>query len=273
MIGGQPTIGEVRSYWERNPLGTLESPFANGTREFFEWHNRIREAEEGAFTRHLYDFERHSGLRVLDVGCGNGWLVYNFAKNHAETYGVDLTETAIVLTRRRLDLEGLSAVLMTANAEALPFPDDAFDFVTSAGVLHHTPNTERAVHEAIRVLRSGGRGMISLYYQHPLMGRAVWPITRTLVRRMFAQVPGRRGFGCVDTVDDLVRRYDGDLNPIGTAYSRDAIRRLFSRCTVETMETHFFPTRFLLRGLISPYWLRKLFDRLLGLMIYVRFVK
>lgn len=265
----QPSISDVRAYWERHPLGTLEAPAEPGSREFFEWHDQVRWAEEGAFARHLYEFDGHAGEAVLDIGCGIGWLVVNFARGGARITGLDLTRAAVDLTRRRLDFAGFDAALRVGDAEALPFGDGTFDYVTSAGVLHHTPDTQKAVSEAVRVLRPGGRGLIVLYHRHLLLSPALWPVTRMAIRRI---APPGRTFAGVETPDDLVRLYDGNDNPVGKAYSRRQARQLFAGLArVERVETHYFPTRFLVSG--APPWLRRLCDRLVGLMVYVQFTK
>lgn len=267
----QPSIDNVKAFWEQNPLGNFESPVELGSREFFCWHDKVREEDEGQFASHLYEFDRHVGENVLDIGCGNGWLVTNFARKGALIHGIDLTEKAIELTRKRLAYESLSADLRTGNAEQLPFENDFFDYVTSAGVLHHTPNTPGAIHEAIRVTKPGGRGMISLYYKHLLLQPGMWILTRLLLRLLFRSVPGRNKFPQVREVNDLIRMYDGNDNPIGKAYNRRDVAELFQSVRIERIETHFFPTRFLLAN--APYWLRALFDRIFGLMIYVQYRK
>ncbi len=265
-------IAAVEQYWNDNPLGSLESPHAVGTREFFDWHHHVRDYDEGQFTYPMYEFDKHANKRVLDIGCGNGWLVWNFAKNGAKITGVDLTPNAVELTQKRLAVYNLEGNIQVANAEQLPFPNGSFDYMTSAGVLHHTPNTEQAVSEAVRVLRVGGRGMISFYYRHPVMSPLLWPITRFFVRLLFKAVPGRSQFMTVETPDDLVRLYDGNNNPIGKAYSRADMRRMMPNCKFEKFEIHYFPTRFLL-GEKAPKFLRVILDRMLGLMIYAKFEK
>ena len=263
-------IEQVKAYWEKNPLGTLDAPAAAGTREFFQWHDKIRWAEEGNFTEHLYEFDSHQSEDVLDIGCGSGWIVRNFAKNGANIHGVDLTDTAIELTRKRLAFEGLSADLRRANAEDLPFSDNAFDYIVSSGVLHHTPDTHKAVSEAIRVLRPGGRGMISLYYRHPLLSHVLWPVTRLCINAAFGDLRSRN-FRQSATVEDLVRRYDGEQNPIGKVYSRADLRRLLAGCRVDKLETHFFPARFLARNVPAP--LTRALDAVFGLILYAQFTK
>jgi len=85
----------------------------------------------------------------------------SLARRGARTHGVDLTPGHVELTRERLRLNGFAPRLVNADAEALPFPDNRFDFVYSFGVVHHSPDTARAVSEIFRVLKPGGRIAVS----------------------------------------------------------------------------------------------------------------
>ena len=76
--------------------------------------------------------------------------------------------------QRRLALEGLHAEVRTADAESLPFEDSSFDRVYSWGVLHHTPDTRKAIGEAIRVLKPGGRACVMLYARHSWVAYGLW---------------------------------------------------------------------------------------------------
>ena len=206
---------EVRQFWEQNPLSALETDFTPGTREFFEWHDAVRKTDVEPFAMHLYEFDRHAGDQVLDVGCGIGWLCLHFRAGGADVTGVDLTRRGVELTRERLRLNGLACTLVQASAEQLPFETGSFDFVTSAGVLHHTPDTQSGIDEIHRVMRAGGRGMISLYYRNFLLSDGLWPLMSFLIRTFMARVPGRGAFHQAHTVNDFVRIYDGDRNPLG----------------------------------------------------------
>jgi ubiquinone/menaquinone biosynthesis C-methylase UbiE len=102
---------------------------------------------------------------VLEIGVGAGADFEQWCGYAQHATGVDLTEAAIRLTSERMELRGVPSDrfdLRTADAEALPFEDNSFDIVWSWGVLHHTPRTDTAFSEVLRVLRPGGtfRGMI-----------------------------------------------------------------------------------------------------------------
>jgi ubiquinone/menaquinone biosynthesis C-methylase UbiE len=163
----------IRDYWEAEPCGSSLSEAEPGSKEFFDEIEATRYRLE-PFIPEFAQFERWRGKRVLEIGVGLGTDSVCFARAGATVSGVDLTEASIDLVRRRLVLEGLDADLRVADAEALPFADESFDLVYSWGVLHHTPDTERAIAEVRRVLRRGGEMRIMLYSRRSWVAFGVW---------------------------------------------------------------------------------------------------
>jgi SAM-dependent methyltransferase len=109
---------------------------------------------------HAAEFRKHQGERVLEVGCGTGADLLQFAKHGALATGVDLTTNHVELARIRV---GELAVVHKADARQLPFEDQSFDYVYSHGVLHHCDEPEQVVREMTRVLRPGGRFNVHVY--------------------------------------------------------------------------------------------------------------
>ena len=101
------------------------------------------------------DFSAAKGRKILEIGVGLGAEHQKFAEAGADLYGIDLTARAVEHTFRRLSLFGLSSQLAVGDAENLDFPDESFDIVYSWGVLHHSPDTPKAVSEVHRVLNRG----------------------------------------------------------------------------------------------------------------------
>lgn len=163
----------VRAYWQAEPCGTSTTEAPPGTREFYADVER-RRYELEPFIPGFAGFEQWRGKRVLEVGVGLGTDFVRFVRAGAEATGVDLTEAAVAAVRQRLALEGMDADLRVADAEKLPFGDGAFDLVYSWGVLHHTPNTRRALAEVRRVLRPGGEARIMLYSRRSWVALGVW---------------------------------------------------------------------------------------------------
>jgi len=77
--------------------------------------------------------------------------------------GVDLTESAVEITKERFSLFKQAGDILKINAEKLPFPDEYFDHVYSFGVIHHSPYPEKIADEIYRVLKHGGTVTIMLY--------------------------------------------------------------------------------------------------------------
>ncbi len=123
----------------------------------------ISEEERYGIYPWLYEaaeFRHHSGQRVLEVGCGTGCDLLQFAKHGALATGVDVTPKHLELARRRV---GTLATVIEGDARSLPFPDASFDYVYSHGVLHHSDEPRKIVQEIFRVLRPGGRFNVHVY--------------------------------------------------------------------------------------------------------------
>jgi SAM-dependent methyltransferase len=104
-----------------------------------------------------------AGRRVLDAGCGAGPLLAALRDRGAIVTGIDKSAGMLELARGRL---GDDADLRVAElGSPLPFPDDTFDDVTASLVLHYLEDWEPALAELRRVLKPGGRLIVSV--NHP----------------------------------------------------------------------------------------------------------
>jgi SAM-dependent methyltransferase len=106
------------------------------------------------------------GTRLLDVATGPGYVAERAAERGAEPVGIDFSET--MLAYARAHVPGVDFV--HGDATALPLEDASFDAVVAAFLLLHLGTPERAVAEAGRVLRPGGRAAFSVW-DTPSRGR------------------------------------------------------------------------------------------------------
>ncbi|MSR69383.1 MAG: class I SAM-dependent methyltransferase [Phycisphaerales bacterium] len=126
---------------------------------------------------YIVDFAQFSetkGARVLEIGVGLGADHQRFAKAGAILSGIDLTERAITHARRRLLAFNLLSDLAVGDAENMTFENDYFDVVYSWGVLHHSPNTAKAISEVFRVLKPSGTAKIMVYSTFSMVGLMLW---------------------------------------------------------------------------------------------------
>jgi ubiquinone/menaquinone biosynthesis C-methylase UbiE len=168
------TLDSVRDYWNQQSCGTGVTDADKHSRDYFEQIEEFRyrlEPEIFAFAQ----FTRHQGQKMLEVGVGAGSDFLQWCRAGADTHGVDLTEEAIQNVRERLKVYGQQASdLRVANAEALPFSSETFDLVYSWGVIHHSPNTEQAFSEIVRVTRKGGTIKLMVYNRRSLQTFYWW---------------------------------------------------------------------------------------------------
>jgi ubiquinone/menaquinone biosynthesis C-methylase UbiE len=98
------------------------------------------------------------GATVLDLGCGAGHASFAVAARAARVTALDLTPEMLEIVRREAGARGLPNVeTVRGLAESLPFADASFDLVVTRFSAHHWHDVPRALREARRVLKPGGR--------------------------------------------------------------------------------------------------------------------
>jgi ubiquinone/menaquinone biosynthesis C-methylase UbiE len=101
-------------------------------------------------------FQDIKGKKILDVGCGKGRYSYWFIKYGADVFGIDPVAEFLKIACRNVD----RAKFCAASALDLPFRDNSFDYVCCIEALQHISNTQKAISEMSRVLKSGGKIII-----------------------------------------------------------------------------------------------------------------
>ena len=158
----------VQAYWNSRPCGLGESPNETTAEELFRTHARIRYEREPEIMP-FAEFRHWVGRWVLEIGVGIGSDYDQFLRAGARAIGLDLSPRSLVLARQNAATNKVSAHLLNADAECLPFADDTFDLVYSWGVLHHSSDVARTLQEIHRVLRPGGECRAMLYHRHSLV--------------------------------------------------------------------------------------------------------
>ncbi len=106
---------------------------------------------------------------LLDIGTGTGRIIELLDGRFARAVGIDQSHEMLGLARTRLERAGITGVQVRhGDIYALSLPRDSFDLVTIHQVLHYLDDPARAIREAARVLRPGGRLLITDLSPHGL---------------------------------------------------------------------------------------------------------
>jgi ubiquinone/menaquinone biosynthesis C-methylase UbiE len=156
---------------------------------------RIYNESAGRYDRQIGFFERllFGGGRewvcsqahgeTLEVAIGTGRNLPFYPKE-VHLIGLDLSPAMLEIARARAQELGVEANLLVGDAQALPFPDEAFDTVVMTLSLCTIPNDHEAVTEASRVLRPGGRLLLLEHVRSPVLPVRVvqWVLDPLFVR-------------------------------------------------------------------------------------------
>ena len=123
-------INNVEKFWEANPVASKAISAPQESADYFHKFDEIREADDCEpykYSNLIHGYDVCKNKKILDVGCGNGYVLANYAKNGAEVFGVDITKKAIELSKRRFKLSSLKGVFKKTDGESLAFDDENFD--------------------------------------------------------------------------------------------------------------------------------------------------
>jgi SAM-dependent methyltransferase len=102
-----------------------------------------------------------SGQQLVDVGCGTGWLHPALTARGVRVVGLDRSFGMVAETRLQARAHRLRVTALRADAQQLPLRDACCDRATALHMLFHVPDVRRALRELRRVLRPGGRVVVS----------------------------------------------------------------------------------------------------------------
>lgn len=246
----------ARQQWTGDPCGAkYGAKYSFATREFFDEVERHRYQEYAPWMPSVMGFKEFSGARLVEIGCGMGTDLLQFARGGAHCTGVDLTPRSIEISRLHFDLYQMRADFVLTDAERLPFSDESFDVVYSNGVLHHTPGTATAIREAHRILRPGGTAKVMLYHRRSLYYWSEIILHRGILRGHFL-----RGHSPEEIMSRYVEYSETNARPLVKAYSRKQANALFAPFSEVKIEVEQMMRKEL--RLLSPFVSEDLFNRL-----------
>jgi SAM-dependent methyltransferase len=220
---------QVRAYWDRQSCDTHVAAAGKFSREYFEEIEAYRYRDQ-PFIHSFAQFTRYHGKRVLEVGFGAGTDFIQWLRAGARASAIDLTQEGLDHVTRRIQIYGLPAPesIRVADAENLPYESETFDLGYSFGVLHHTPGTEAAMRDLVRVIRSGGELKIMLYNRHSICALNTWIKHALLQGRPWK---------------NLRWAVANHVESIGTkAYTRTELRRMLAALPLDNIQVQTFVT-------------------------------
>src|SRR2546423_3090147 len=251
----------AREQWGTARAGAAYArEFEVATRECFDAVERHRYTEYAPWMPKVMGFDEFADARLLEVGCGMGTDLLQFARGGAKVTAVDLTPRSIEISRKHLELYDQLGEFAISDCEYLPFAAESFDVVYSNGVLHHTPDTETAIREIHRVLRPGGLARVMLYHRNSWNYWIEIVLHRGLLRGNFL-----RGRSAQQIMSRFIEINEGGGRPLVKVYSRSQARKMFSMFReVRVQVAQLMPAELYFLGtLISETMFRRL-ERTVG---------
>ena len=136
----------------------------------------------------LFDFENAG--EGFDLGCGSGRWAQLVAPRVRRLHCIDPATDALAVARKTLSGHA-NVVLHHGCADTIPLPDNSQDFGYSLGVLHHVPDPEAAMRNAVRKLKPGAQFLVYLYYRfdnRPAWFRGLWRVS-DIIRKGVCRLP------------------------------------------------------------------------------------
>ena len=217
--------------WTADPCGAETVDQEPGSRSYFE-RLLAERAVYAPWMEESLGYSETGGKRVLDVGCGQGIDVANYAMAGAHVTGLDLTPRHVELARAHLEALELQAEVVEGDAERLPLPDQSFDRASSNGVLHHTPDMPAALREVRRVLRPGGEVRVIVYNRSSLHYWLTQVVFMGLLRRRLFRERSMEG-----VLATSVEHSSTGARPLVRVYSPRQVRRMLQTAGFEAVET------------------------------------
>lgn len=133
----------------------------------------------------------NSNSTVIDIGCGSGRFIRYLKGRYKKIAGVD--PSSAILAADSLLGPDENVELVQASTDNLPYPDNYFDFGYSLGVLHHIPDTQKALNDSVKKIKPDGYFLLYLYYSldnRSFLFKAVFHLSN-IIRWFVSKFPAR----------------------------------------------------------------------------------
>jgi SAM-dependent methyltransferase len=155
--------------------------------------------------------QKTRGRKLLDLGCGMGFMIDIAKEFFPVIRGVDVTPAMLACVNTKV--EGCDIQVDEAPVENLPFEDGSFDVCTAYAVLHHLHNVDDVIAEAYRVLRPGG-----VFYTDLDPNASFWQAIKSLDPKSEHPESIRREINAIGTKDqEIAAKFGLDLATVQLA--------------------------------------------------------
>lgn len=147
---------------EKQSIAATKACFEESFKEAQFYNQQTQDSEHLSKILSILDIKQ--GMRILDLGCGSGYLSFQAAgrNQEAQVVGLDIVSDALVANREHAKKENITNVeFISYDGIIFPFEDESFDMVITRYALHHFPTIQTSMNEVARVLKKGGRFFLS----------------------------------------------------------------------------------------------------------------
>lgn len=229
----------MNDFWNASPSQMVRSKHPVGSKEFFdeiEWRRYFLETHIKPFAQ----FEKYKNKKILEIGCGMGTDTMQFARAGAIITAVDYSHVSLNLAKMRAKREGHTIRFFHANAELLSdiVPIETYDLIWSFGVLHHTPNPERAYRELTKYMNE--RTVLKLMVYHSMSLKTLGVMLR------------HGPFNWRQKIAHYSEHRDG--SPVTYVYTKKEITELLEKCGLQVtkIDVRYLWMRWYLKWIPKP---------------------
>jgi SAM-dependent methyltransferase len=228
------TIQKVKEFWNTRPCNIKHSPLPIGSLGYFNKVAKRRYFVEPHIRKFAqFDAGQWWDEEILEIGCGIGTDLIEFAKERAKVTGVDISKRSIAICKQRFEVYGLEAHLYVGDAEHLTqfLPRKKYRLIYSFGAIHHTPRPYKVLCEIRQYCNGDTQIRIMLY------SKVSWKVFWIIMKY---------GKGAFWRTKELVRKYSEAQEgcPVTYCYTFREIRELMNNYGFEIIEmrkAHIFP--------------------------------
>ena len=152
----------IREYWNKKPFEYQLSKSPLGTIDYFQAVESYYSTKYSYLKKYI-DYSALEGKKGLDIGCGFGNDLVKLSKSGAIVTGVDISDLAVKMSKKNLEIRNLNAEVLQGDGENLKYKDNSFDFIFAISTVSYTTNPERMVQEIHRMLKEGSVAYLTVY--------------------------------------------------------------------------------------------------------------